>query len=159
MRLIACDPPLGTDEWTTLADALAKLFTQFEREGRVTRWGSELAADGSIVALAWQGAETLSGCSHDKLSRLLLAFEERHSLRLVNAPPLVVESGGRTRCMDRAALRALVATAKPGADGVADIWVHDLTPTDLGTWRRRPRVPLCESRFAGLVTIDRIPLL
>jgi hypothetical protein len=146
VRVTPADPPLDDASWTCLESALSKLFAQFEREGRVSTWGCERAAGGAAVVIAWAAPEgVISGCSHDKLSRLLLAQEEGDR-RLVSAPPILVEVDGAPRCVDRAALRALVADGRVGPSTP----VFDLRAETLGAWRRGRR-PLRETPLARLL--------
>jgi hypothetical protein len=144
-RIIAADPAFTPDAWAELATGLDKLFAQFAREDRVRTWACDLAAGGAVAVLAWTGPGPLSGCSHDRIARLLLAHQDRHQRRLLDAPPVVVvPADGRARACDRAGLRALVAAGQVSAATPA----YDLATTDLATWRRGPR-PLGAGPFAA----------
>jgi hypothetical protein len=146
VRITAADPPLDAAAWARLEAALAKLFAQFEREGRVGAWGCERAAGGAAVVIAWSAPEgVISGCSHDKLARLLLAHEEG-GRRLVNAPPILIEVDGSARCLDRAGLRGLVGQGRIGPSTP----VYDLRAETLGAWRRG-RKPLRETPLARIL--------
>ena len=124
----ACDPPTAA----RLQAALDKLFAQFAREARLTAWGSTLLASGGVLAVAWQAPDTLSGCSHDRLARLLSHFEDDQR-RILNAPPMVIEASpraadGRTPsleeavvvCCDRSGLRRLLSDGRVNADSL--VW-------------------------------------
>ena len=143
VRIIAADPAFVADapDWQKLATGMDKLFAQFQREDRVETWAISLDAGGAVVVLAWTGAGgpaagPLSGCSHDRIAKLLLVHQEQGQRRLLDAPPFVIVSAdGRARACDRAELRRLfsngqVSTATPH---------YDLGITDLATWRRGPR--------------------
>jgi hypothetical protein len=146
VRITPADPPLDEAAWARLESALGKLFAQFEREGRVAAWGCERAAGGAAVVIAWSAPEgVISGCSHDKLSRLLLAHEEGDR-RLVNAPPILIEVDGAARCLDRAGLRALIAEGRVGPSTP----VYDLRAETLAAWRRG-RQTLRETPLARLL--------
>ncbi|MBA2481529.1 MAG: hypothetical protein H0V44_12765 [Planctomycetes bacterium] len=147
VRLVPVDPPLEASAWVGLADALGKLFEQFVREGRVGAWGIDLAAQGAIVVLAWTSVETLSGCSHDKIARLLALHEERSGCRLLSAPPIVMDISGRIRCLDRTAVRKLVAAKQVTRATPA----YDLRVETLGAWRTHGRRPVGETSIATLI--------
>lgn len=147
IHLVPCDPPLPSDEAAALAAQLDRLFTQFAREGRVSAWAAAAQADGAVLLIAWVGDDDLSGCSRDKVARLLLAHEERAGRRLLSAPPIVVATASGPRCVDRRGLRALVASG--AVDAAAG--VYDLRVPTLGAWRSAGRVPLGRSPFAALL--------
>ena len=147
LQLVPCDPPLTLDATASLADQFAKLFAQFAREGRVSTWAVEAQADGSLLAIAWVGDADLSGCSRDKIARLLLTHEERHGRHLLSAPPIVVATHAGVRCVDRRGLRELIATGAVDAESL----IYDLRCATLGAWRAAGSVPLAQSPFAALV--------
>ena len=132
LRLFPISPACDVATAQRVQTALAKLFEQFAREARITAWGSGLLASGAVLAVAWQAHETLSGCSHDRLGRLLLHFEDEQR-RILNAPPLVIEPNPRPAdgswacleeatvvCCDRLALRQLLAEGRFG--GASLVW-------------------------------------
>ncbi len=137
-RIVASDPPLPPDAAAALAAAIAKLFAQFAREGRCRAHACASVLDGAAVVIAWQGDAALSGCSHDKLAKLLAAHE-RDGRRLLAPPPLsVIDRAGTVRCLDRAGVRAgLVAGMLDG-----ECQVIDRAVVRLGDWRGRGLVPL-----------------
>ncbi len=147
IQLVPCDPPLGHADAIALSGAGDKLFAQFAREGRVAAWAIEAQVDGAVLAIAWQGDEDLSGCSRDKIARLLLAHEQRDGRRLLSAPPIVVAGRAGARCVDRAGLRALAARGEVDAGSV----VYDLRAATLGAWRRASAIPIAQSAFAGVL--------
>jgi hypothetical protein len=115
--------------------ALGKLFAQFVHEGRCERWACERIAAGAILAIAYSGQEDLSGCSHDKIAHLLGTFAQRLGRPLLGAPPIVIEVDGVVRCLDRKAIRQLIAQG--GITVQSQHW--DLTPRTLGAWRHGGR--------------------
>ncbi len=136
IQVLPCDPPLAEDAAAGLVAAIDRLFTQFAREDRVRSWAAQPEADGALLIIAWHGEGELSGCSKDKLAKVLAAHEERSGSRLLAAPPIVVEVGGAARCVDRAGLRALVAQGAVDAGSI----VVDTRVERLGDWRTRGRV-------------------
>ncbi|MBA3707578.1 MAG: hypothetical protein H0W83_02015 [Planctomycetes bacterium] len=146
VRLFPADPSFDRESWSELSAGLSKLFAQFEREGRISAWSCDLVAGGAVVLLAWSSTADLSGCSHDKVARLLATHEERSGRRLLTASPIVVEVAGRARCVDRAALRSLCAQGEVGP--ATATW--DLRVATLGAWRSGGRRPLSEI-LPGLV--------
>jgi len=136
LRVFPAAPALDDAALGELSSGIDKLFQHFAREGRCTAWACASAAGGSILLVAAVGAEPLSGCSKDKLVKLLLTHEERHGRALLAAPPIVVETARGARCVDRPGLRALIAAG----DVAATTPVYDLTITTLGDWRRRGRL-------------------
>lgn len=145
LRVIASDPALTVDLGAHLAMAIDKLFLQFQREGRVVAWASEIQVHGALLLLAWTGAP-LSGCSHDKIGGLLAAWSARSGCRLLDAPPIVVETGAGVRCTDRAGLRALVTAGAVDADSA--IWLR--SASTLGQWRGEAGRRLGESPLAAM---------
>jgi hypothetical protein len=147
VRIIAADPAFAANDptWDKLAIGLDKLFVQFQRESRVDQWAFALDANGAVIVLAWTGPGPLSGCSHDRIAKLLLAHQDLGHRHLLDAPPfVVVPTDGRARACDRAALRRLFNT---GAVTAATLH-YDLSVTDLATWRRGPRT-LGDGPFAA----------
>jgi len=147
VRIIAADPAFTANDptWDRLATGLDKLFVQFQRESRVDQWAFALDADGAVIVLAWIGPGPLSGCSHDRIAKLLLAHQDPGQRRLLDAPPFVVApANGHARACDRAELRRLFST---GAVTAATPH-YDLAITDLATWRRGPRT-LGDGPFAA----------
>lgn len=148
LRVIASDPALTAEMGAHLATAIDKLFHQFQREGRVVAWASEIQAEGALLVLAWTEAP-LSGCSHDKIGGLLAACSTRSGCRLLDAPPIVVATGAGVRCTDRAGLRALVAAGAVDADSA--VWLR--SASTLGQWRREGGRRLGESPLAGAMPV------
>ena len=144
----ACDAPTAQ----RLQMGLDKLFEQFAREARVTAWGCALLASGAVLAVAWQAPETLSGCSHDRLGRLLAHFEDDQR-RILTAPPIVIETTPRAadgrapsleeatvRCCDRAGVRHLLALGL--LSGQSLVW--DMQVTTLAALSGECRRPLAD---------------
>jgi len=130
-------PDSAVDSGPVLA-AMDKLFAQFLREGRCSAHGSMALADGAALVVAWVG-EALSGCSHDKIAGLLTHH------RLLDAPPIVVQTAAGWQAVDRAGLRAL-ATAGSLAEEFLDTQV-----TDLGALRRSGVRPIADSWLARVI--------
>lgn len=147
LTLLPAAPPLDDAAAQALGAAIDKLFAQFAREGRCAGWAVEALGGGAVLAIAYVGAEPLSGCSHDKLAQLLATHEQRGGRALLAAPPLVVEVDGAPLATDRAGLRALVAAGRVGLDTIH--W--DLRVATLGEWRGRGRVPASASWLGPLV--------
>ena len=143
VHLVPCDPPLDAGDAEALVGQFDKLFAQFAREGRLQAWAVGAQLDGALLALAWIGDDDLSGCSRDKVARLLLTHEERSGRRLLSAPPILVATSSGARCVDRRGLRELIAAG--GVEGV-----YDLRAPTLGAWRSHGCVPLAQSPFAAL---------
>ena len=143
LHLVPCDPPLAAADAEALVAQADKLFTQFAREGRLGAWAIEAQVDGAVLAMAWVGDADLSGCSRDKVARLLLTHEECTGRRLLGAPPILVATTAGARCVDRRGLRELIASG--AVEGV-----YDLRAATLGAWRSAGRVPLAQSPFAAL---------
>ena len=143
LHLVPCDPPLSPGDAEAFAGQFDKLFAQFAREGRLEAWAVASELDGAVLALAWTGEEDLSGCSRDKVARLLLTHEERSGRRLLSAPPILAATSAGARCVDRRGLRELIAAG-------ALQGVYDLRAPTLGVWRRGGCAPLAQSPFAAL---------
>jgi hypothetical protein len=140
-------PPLAPDAATALVQAIDKLFAQFTREDRVSVHAVEVLADGAVLAVAFVDSTPLSGCSHDKLAQVLKAHEERTGAKLLDAPPIMVEVGGKPTCIDRAGLKALIADGR-----VTKASIHwDLRVDTIGAWQERGRVPAYTSWLAPIV--------
>jgi hypothetical protein len=151
IRLLPVDPPLDGEAASALLAGLEKLFRQFARDGRVTRWAAEVAGGGAVLIIAYLGAEEISGCSQDTLARLLHAHEQDGLRRIVAAPPIVVEVAGIPRCVDRAGLRRLTEAGE-----VSSASVHwDVRVTTLGEWRQAGRRPIAATWLADLLA--RLP--
>jgi hypothetical protein len=153
LRLSAIAPPLDEYAGASLLAALGKLFAQFEREGRISAHAMELLGGGTVLALAWEGREPLSGCSHDKVAQVLKAHQERSGSALLDAPPIVVEVDGVPRAVARPGLRALVAAGAIGPDS----WHWDLRCDSVGAWRERGRRAARETWLAPLVARAATP--
>lgn len=138
--LVPADPALDAASASMLGAAIDKLFAQFAREDRIAAWAVEPALDGALLVVAWQGE--LSGCSRDKLAKVLLAHE-RDGRRLLSAPPIVVAGAAGARCVSRAGLRQLAA-ADPGLRVVERV-------DTLGAWRTRGLRPVRESALAAII--------
>ncbi len=137
VKVIPCDPALDVASAQAVCSAIDKLFAQFAREGRVGTWAAGSDADGALLVVAYTSADALSGCSNDKLAKVLLNHEERHQRRMLSAPPMVLEVDGQPRCVDRAALRQLVEAGQ--VDVASLTW--DVRAETLGAWRDRRHVP------------------
>lgn len=129
--------PVHPDHASTTAAALAKLFVQFEREGRCSGAAITPVAGGHALAIAWDGPE-LSGCSHDKINHAAAMLGAGASP--LDLPPVAVETADGWTRTDRAGLRRLIAEGRIAADsrildqaGVAvalrDSWAGALLPT------------------------------
>lgn len=147
LQLVPCDPPLTLAEGAALAAQLDKLFIQFAREDRIHAWAIAVEVEGALLVIAWEGDSELSGCSRDKVARLLLGHEERSGRRLLSAPPILIATAAGPRCVDRPGLRQLIASG--AVDGQAA--VYDLHAPTLGAWRTAAHVPLVGSAFAPYV--------
>ncbi|GDY13384.1 hypothetical protein LBMAG53_22620 [Planctomycetota bacterium] len=131
----ASAPALDATSATALWAGLDKLFRIFADEGRCSAWAGESAADGWIVVLGWDGPP-LSGCSHDRLARLLAVHQQRHGNDLLTPPPLVAQVDGSWRAMSRAELRLTGTNATPMVDHRVET---------VGAWRERGIIRLGES--------------
>ena len=147
LRLLPVTPALDEQAAQALAEALDRLFAQFVREGRTERWAVEALGGGAVLAIAYDGGDELSGCSHDKIAQVLSVHEQRGGRALLAAPPLVLEVDGAPRCTDRAGLRALVAAGAVGPDTIH--W--DLRVITLGEWRAHGRAPARGTWLAPLI--------
>lgn len=146
VRVIASDPVFTSALGAELAAAIDKLFVQFQREGRVVAWASEVQAGGAVLVLAWTD-QPISGCSHDKLGGVLEAFAAKSQRRLLDAPPIVIATRSGVRCTDRAGLRGLLAAGE--VDGTSAVWLRSVTT--LGEWRRDGGRSLMDGPLATLV--------
>jgi hypothetical protein len=153
LRLVPAHPALSDEHGAALLAALDKLCAQFAHEDRLTRWAVELLGDGAVVAFAYEAADVLSGCSHDKLAQILALHEERSGSHLLAAPPIVVEIAGQPRCTDRAGLRAAVADGSVTLDSVH--W--DVRLDTLGAWRAHGRLPARDTWLSALIQRPRQP--
>lgn len=147
LRVIASMPAVDPVAGAELQAAIDKLFAQFQREGRVVTWASELQAEGALLVLAWTTAP-ISGCSHDKLGGVVSVFAERGGRRMLDAPPMVVATRAGVRCTDRAGLRSLLAERL--VDGESAVWLR--SATSLGEWRRDAGQRLADSPLAMLLS-------
>lgn len=136
----ACAPGLDASGGAALWAGLDKLFRVFSGEGRCSAWAGESAAAGWVVVLGWDGPP-LSGCSHDRLARLLAVHQQRHGNDLLTAPPLVAQVDGAWRAMSRAELRLHGTNATPMIDHRAET---------VGAWRERGIIRLGESWLGPL---------
>ncbi len=134
IRLVPPQPPLDAAAWAALSAALERRFALFTAQGRIRAHALALLAGGAVVLMAWEGAEPLSGCSRDAVSRDLLAAEEGGQC-LISAPPLVVEVAGIPQVVDRSRLRVLI---QDGLVTGASI-LYDLNLVQLGAWRQHGR--------------------
>lgn len=147
LRIVTADPPLDAESAAALCAALDKLGAQFVREGRASAWASAAVLDGAVLLCAFAADAPLSGCSHDKIAGVLAQHAERGARRLLDAPPIVIQAQGRWRCVDRAGLRALLASGEVGADAP----VASVRAETLGAWRAAPTLPLARSHLAALL--------
>lgn len=141
-----CAPGLEAAGAAALWTGLDKLFRIFCDEGRCSAWAGESAAAGSVVVLGWDGPP-LSGCSHDRLARLLAVHQQRHGNDLLNPPPLVAQVDGAWRAMTRAELRQNSTDATP---------VVDVRVETVAAWRERGIVRLGESWIRPLVAAQTV---
>ena len=142
-RVLTPDPILDVASGADLLNALDKLFTQFTREDRITTWACAVEHGGAALVLAWTPEVALSGCSHDKINRLLLHHEDQTGRKLLTPPPLVIQVDGAWRCTDRAGLRTHASTATPLIDARIE---------QLGAWRERGLITVGVSWAASLLT-------
>lgn len=139
LRVISAAPPLAPDAQAEALGALRKLFTQFAHEGRCQDFACEADGDGAFLLLAWEGAD-LSGCSHDKIGKVLAMIEERHHSALLAPPPLVIELDGARHFFTHAQFRQAVAAGTIASSTQA--W--DTLANSLGAWRSGACRPLPE---------------
>lgn len=145
VRIFAAEPPLPALAAQDLVDAVQRLLLQFAREGRCTNHHVEAQCGGRFVVIAWEGPP-LSGCSHDKIGQVIAHHELRHAVSLINAPPIALGPQNAIQLVDRAGLRALLATQQ--ADGATPVWnVQALT---VGAWQLSPQ-PLATTHLARLL--------
>jgi hypothetical protein len=117
IRLTSIAPAMLPEHAAQLLSAIEKLFQQFLREDRIRQFAADLLGDGHVLAIAWVDAhEPLSGCSHDKLGQVLQAHETRSGCRLLDAPPIVINTTNGLRCVDRIALKKLVHNGEVNHD-------------------------------------------
>ena len=137
LRVVTSFPLLSYGAADALVAALEKLFVQFQAEGRCADYGLEVAGDGAFVLMAWVGP-VLSGCSHDKIGKVLALHEGRSSVRLLAPPPIVAEVDGKPAHFTHATFKAAavegsIAEETPMWDTLADT---------LGAWRHSGKRPL-----------------
>ena len=127
VRILTCEPPLA-DPGPVVA-ALEKLFVQFQREGRCEAHEIRGDAGGRALVIAWTGAATLSGCSHDKINAVVTAFAPQ----ALSSPPILIEGA----CVMKRELTQRIAAGT--CPDTTPWW--DVRVTTLGAWRAMP-VPL-----------------
>jgi hypothetical protein len=147
-RILCAHPVLTADAGEALCGAFDKLFTQFARENRLERWSCTVEHDGAALVLAWEPGAPLSGCSHDRISRLLAHHEEATGRQLLAPPPFCVQLDGAWRCLDRAGLRAQATAAAPLLDARLE---------RLGDWRTRGLTTVGASWAAAVLAKAAIP--
>jgi hypothetical protein len=135
-------PHPATDPAELLA-GLDKLFAQFVREDRLQAWACTAEHAGAALVLAWSPGRPLSGCSHDRINRLLVHHEERTGSLLLAPPPICIQVDGAWRCVDRQGLRAVADASTPLLDSRLE---------RLGDWRARGLSTVGASWAAALIT-------
>ena len=149
VRVHPAEPALPPAAAEQLLTALRKLMAQLAREGRIRRWAVEVAEAGRFLLIAWEDGpgEGMSGCSKDKLAKVVALHEARSGCVLTSAPPLWVEIGGAVSGLMPAAFKELVRSHAITADTPA--W--DCTAESLGGWRAGARAAL-----ATLPALERL---
>lgn len=149
LRVHAAEPALPPEAAAELLGALRKLLLQLEREGRIRRWAVEAAEAGRFVLVAWEEGpgEGMSGCSKDKLTKVVALHEGRSGCALTAAPPLWVELGGAIQGLLPAGFKE---QARAGAIR-PDTPAWDCAATTLGTWRTSARAAV-----ASLPALERL---
>ena len=107
------EPALSADQASQLEKSIQKLFIQFEREEAAGPGLAQCCEDGHVLLVIYEESaqEGLSGCRKDKLAKLLLHFEEKHQVGIINAPPMLVKVAGtwqahrRTKGLARPAIQ------------------------------------------------------
>ncbi|MEK7415784.1 MAG: hypothetical protein AAB263_20955 [Planctomycetota bacterium] len=149
-RVLTPSPVLDEAGGAALITAFDKILAQFAREDRMTTWGTAVEHRGAAFVIAWTPDVALSGCSHDKINRMLQHYEMRLSLQLVTPPPLVIQIDGIWRCTDRAGLRAHATATTPLIDARIE---------QLGAWRTRGLTTVGASWAAGLLSPRSNPVV
>ncbi|TVR13007.1 MAG: hypothetical protein EA401_07865 [Planctomycetota bacterium] len=138
LKVYPAYPPLPAQIAGELTTALDKLFVQFAREGRCLCGGAQVVTDGAFVLVAWEGHD-LSGCSYDKIAKILGRYAESgHDL--LTPPPLIIDRGRGVEWCSHGDFRAAVASGRVSDDAYA--W--DTMAQTLGEWRQGACRPLSQ---------------
>jgi len=139
LRVVSACPALPAVAAEAMCLALTKLFAQFQHEGRCSEFAITVAGGGSFMLLAWVGSP-LSGCSHDKIAKLLSLFEQRAAVALLAPPPIVMEGDGQRQFFTHSQFKAAVIEGLVARD----VLMWDTMVADLGSWRAGSCRPLSE---------------
>lgn len=138
-RILCPHPACAPAELLT---GLDKLFAQFAREDRLSAWACASQHADAALVLTWTPGAPLSGCSHDRINRLLVHHEERTGCQLLAPPPICIQVDGAWRCVDRRGLRTAATLSTP---------LLDTRLERLGDWRSRGLTTVGASWAAGLM--------
>jgi len=149
LRVLPCLPALDATAQAQAVAALEVLFAEFAAEGRVTAWRVWCEHDGLVLLMAWQagqncgGSHVLSGCSQDRINRVLADLEASTGASVLAAPGIVVETPAGWQVLTRAGLRR--------AEVTPDSRMLDVRCTTLGEWRQRGLGHIAHSWLAELL--------
>jgi hypothetical protein len=151
IRVFPAHPALSADAARALVAGIDRLFAAFAKEGRLLDHAAAAVHDGRFVIAAWISGGThhegISGCSHDKLARLVAEHEQRSGSALLDPPPIGLDlADGYLRCQPAEFRRRAAAGL---IDTSAMAWDHLLT--NLGEWRRRGRRPIADHWLAPVL--------
>jgi hypothetical protein len=134
--------PLQDDE--PLWPALDKLGQQFIREGRCETWAQTTVADGRLLVLAWSGGADLSGCSKDKIHKVLEMSHQRGGVDARGIPGMPVRTSGGIELFSRPKLKRAKAAGAVSAD--APSW--PIGPLTAEAWRTQAGAAIAEGAWA-----------